>query len=147
MAVWIDDTLPAQDEWADMTSDACRALIEIWAYCKQGRNNGVIKNRRVQAASIYAKGKVLTELVEFGWLHPDGTGCGSDDCPKGAQGVTVVHNFLRYQESATDLAARIEKGRERSKKGNHKRWHLDGGRFDPTCIFCMKPELYIVKEA
>lgn len=139
MAVWVDDTLPEQDEWAEMSDSACRALIEIWAFCKRSRNNGVIKNHRLCDASKRAKGKVLSELVLNNWLHPDGTGCGSAHCPKGVQGVTVVHNYVLRQESATDTAARIEKSREKSRKGNHTRWHVDGGRFDPTCSFCQEP--------
>jgi hypothetical protein len=140
MAVWVDDTLPDQDEWADMSDAACRALIEIWAFCKRSRNDGVIKNHRLTDASKRAKGRVHEELVANGWIHPNGTGCASDDCPKGVAGVTIVHNFLRHQESAVNLAARIEAGRKKSQKANHVRWHVNGDRFDPTCWFCLHPD-------
>lgn len=142
MALWIDDTLPDQDEWLDMTPQARAALIELWAYCKRARNNGVIKTTRLHKASDAYDGNVGKELIAFGWLHKDGTGCGTDTCPKGVDGVSVMHNFVRHQESAKDMSARIEARREGGRKGNHKRHHVEKNRHDPTCGYCTGDKPY-----
>lgn len=137
MALWLDDTLSEQDRWLDMTPAARACLIELWLYCKRARNNGCIKTGRLHRVADSWTPEVMSELLEHRWLHRDGQGCGSDDCPQGVKGITVMHNFLQHQESAKDMSLRIERSRERSQKGNHKRWHTDRGVFDDQCKWCV----------
>jgi hypothetical protein len=141
MAIWIDDTLTEQDEWLDMSADARGCLIELWAYCKRARNDGVIKTTRLHKASDLFSVGVMAELIDNGWLHKDATGCGTDTCPTGIEGVSVMHNYLRHQESARDMSTRIEvsreKAREKSLKGNHQRWHIERSMPDPKCPLCI----------
>jgi len=140
MALWLDDTLSEQDRWLDMTPTARACLVELWLYCKRARNNGVIQTARLHRASDAFTPEVMAELVAHRWLHKDGTGCGTDTCPRGIDGVSVLHDFLQHQESAKDMSARIENRRELSRKGNHKRWHVDGNKYDPACQFCAEGE-------
>jgi hypothetical protein len=136
MALWLDDNLSQLDRWDDMSPTARACLIELWLYCRRAKNNGTIRNSKLKKASELLTPKVQNELVEQRWLHLNGTGCGTDTCPRGVPGVAIMHDYLQHQESAADMTARIETGRERSRKANHKRWHVDGKRHDPTCSLC-----------
>lgn len=136
MGLWLDDTLSEQDRWLDLTPQARACLVELWLYCKRARNNGVIPTVRLHRASDAFTVEALRELEAQRWLHKDGTGCGTDTCPPGIKGVTVMHDFLQHQESAKDMSTRIENRRELSRRGNHKRWHVERGVVDPACAFC-----------
>lgn len=138
MALWLDDNLSQLDRWDDMSPAARACLIELWLYCRRAKNNGVIRNEKLRKATNLLTKKVESELVEQRWIHLDGAPCGSEHCPRGIPGVAVMHDYLQHQESATNMTARIEKGREKSRKGNHERWHAQRGVLDPTCSLCME---------
>lgn len=136
MGLWVDDTLSEQDRWLDMTPKARACLVELWLYCKRARNDGAIKTTRLHKASDAFDAKVMKELIAHRWLHKDGTGCGTDTCPKGIDGVSIMHDFLQHQESAKDMTARIETRRESGRYGNHKRHHVNRKITDPACSYC-----------
>lgn len=136
MGLWIDDTLSEQDRWLDMSAEARACLIDLWLYCRRAKNDGVIKEARLKKASDLLTASVRSELIDQHWMHRGGKGCGTDTCPKGIAGVVVMHDYLQHQESARDMTTRIDRGRELSKRGNHKRWHIDRGIVDPDCRFC-----------
>lgn len=136
MAIWIDDTLSEQDKWADLSSDAKAALVELWMFCKRARNDGAFRANRLYKASEALTPSAEVELRDKGWLHDGGRGCGTDTCPKGVVGYVVMHDFLQHQESSREMASRIDSRRELSKKGNHTKWHTNRGVFEPTCKFC-----------
>ncbi|MGZ6589334.1 MAG: hypothetical protein ACXVHX_34330 [Solirubrobacteraceae bacterium] len=136
MGLFIADELTEADEWLEMSHAARTSLVELWSYCKRAGNNGVIKTVRLHRASDAYTPEVLAELIAHGWAHKDGTGCGTDFCPPGLDGYTVMHNYVRWQESASEKRARIEQKSEAGKRGMHKRWHTNKGIKDPSCEFC-----------
>lgn len=140
MGLWVDDTLSEQDRWLDMSPQARACLVELWLYCKRARNDGAIKTTRLHKASDAFNAKVMKELIEHRWLHKDGTGCGTDTCPTGIAGVSIMHDFLQHQESAKDMTARIETRRESGRLGNHKRHHVNRSITDPSCSYCTGAE-------
>lgn len=117
MALWIDDTLSEQERWWGMSTAARTCLIELWLYCRRSRNDGVIATQRLHRASDAFSAEVYDELITNRWCHKDASGCGSDTCPKGAEGFTVMHDYLEHQESASDMSNRIERQRQKKREG------------------------------
>lgn len=140
MALWVDDNLSENERWWSMSPEATTCLIELWLYCRRAKNNGAIQTTRLQRASNHYNDVVRTELEANGWLHIDGTGCGTDFCPQGIPGVSIMHDYLQHQESAKDQTIRVERRREAGKLGSHRRWHRDAGVHDPSCKFCLYGE-------
>lgn len=136
MALWLDDNLSESERWWSMSPAGRACLIELWLYCRRAKNNGVMPTERLHKASDAFSVEVMQELIDQRWLHKDGAGCGTDTCPRGLQGYAVMHDYLQHQESAQDMTARIERSRELSRKGNHKRWHEEKGLLVKTCVYC-----------
>ena len=112
MALWIDDLLPDQDKYLDLSFRARACLVEVWCYAKRSRSDGVIKVERLHRASDAFAPEVMDELIAVGWWHEGGKGCGDETCPKGISGYVVLHDFLEHQESAKRQSKRISDSRK-----------------------------------
>ena len=112
MALWIDDLLPDQDKYLDLSFRARACLVEVWCYAKRSRSDGVIKLERLHRASDAFAPEVKDELIAGGWWHEGGRGCGDETCPKGISGYVVLHDFLEHQESAKRQSERIQNARK-----------------------------------
>src|SRR6201999_2579692 len=49
-----------------------------------------------------------------------------------------VHDYLKHQRSAAEIADAIEQKRSAGGLGNHVRWHVGAGKFDPDCPHCTR---------
>lgn len=116
MGLWIDDGLTELDRWLDLSGDAKGCLIELWSYCYRAGNDGVLPTKRLHRASESFSRDVLAELIANKWVHKDGSGCGTDTCPEGIDGYTVMHDFTQWQESATEKRERIERAKRKREK-------------------------------
>jgi hypothetical protein len=48
-----------------------------------------------------------------------------------------LHDYLHYQPSRTTVLAEREEKTQAGLKGNHKRWHVERRKHDPTCPLCI----------
>lgn len=126
MALWIDDLLPDQDKYLDLSFRARACLVEVWCYAKRSRSDGVIKVERLHRASDAFAPEVMDELIAVGWWHEGGKGCGDETCPKGISGYIVMHDFLEHQESAKRQSERIRNSRASAqKKADARRRYME----------------------
>ena len=126
MALWIDDLLPDQDKYLDLSFRARACLVEVWCYAKRSRSDGVIKIERLHRASDAFAPEVMDELIAVGWWHEGGKGCGDETCPKGISGYVVLHDFLEHQESAKRQSERIRNSRvSAQKKADARRRYME----------------------
>lgn len=139
-AIWLDHNLLRQREWYAMSADAQSMLIELWMESRGARNDGVFETMRVSKVCNHFSVPAMEELIANGWMHKDGTGCGSDWCPKGTDGHVVMHNVAGRQETRGAITERQKNGlqakREAALKTNHQRHHLDKGKWSEECRLC-----------
>lgn len=122
MGLWIDDGLTENPRWIALSGDAKGTLIELWSYCYRAGNDGVLPTRLLHRASDSFTPDTFAELVSEKWAHKDGNGCGTDTCPQGLDGYTVMHDFVQWQESAAEKRERIERAkRKREEHANQMR--------------------------
>lgn len=63
-------------------------------------------------------------LIEAGLWHDDCHDC--PECPQPGRKKLYVHDYLKYQLSATEIADRREKRKAAGRKGAEVRWGADG---------------------
>lgn len=121
MALWIDDLLPDQDKYLDLSFRARACLVEIWCFAKRSKSDGVVKVQRLHRASDAFSPEVMAELIDNNWWHEGGRGCGTESCPRGIDGYVVLHDFVDHQESAKAQSQRIQKAREKKREDAARR--------------------------
>ncbi len=55
-----------------------------------------------------------------------------------ARGGYRFHDWDQYQPSREEVTAERGKKSIGGRIGNHRRWHVDRGRFDPECVHCQR---------
>lgn len=139
MAVWIDDLMTERDKWKDMSAEGQAALIELMTMCKRSGNDGMFRPDRLEdVRNLRRYPNAFDELLEAGWVHPLGFGCGTEHCPPGIPGYHVFHDFLQRNETAEEMTKRIESKSAGGKKGNHIKWHVKKNVTKPGCRFCQE---------
>lgn len=124
--ITVHDGMPEHPKIVGLSDAAFRKMIELWCYSSRNRADGVIP----RAEWMKARPKVRKELTESvpGWrpLFID----------LGGRGVEV-HDYLRHQRSAEQIAVVSEQKKRAGAKGNHDRWHVGPkGRPQPDCPLC-----------
>lgn len=106
-----------------LSDAAFRLIIETWAYCRRSANDGRIDDAVWRKRS---KPRARRELADAGLVehHP---------------GFVQVHDYLDWQQSAAEIDEARAKKSKAGALGNHKKWHAERGRFDPSCEYCAPP--------
>lgn len=103
-----------------VSKDARLHLLELWAHCNEYRTDG-----RVHKAILDQAGKkVSEELLGANWVeHHEGD-------------WFYMHDYLKHQKSADELADAREQKQQRGRRGAHVRFHENRGITDPDCAYC-----------
>lgn len=120
--VSIDHGLPENSKVVGLSDKAFRLYIEAICYCSRQQSDG-----RITDAAMRRMGRPrdAVECLEAGLFDQYGTGW-------------EVHDYLRHQRSAEEIAAIREGKADNGNKGAHVRWHLARRRFDDKCEWCLK---------
>lgn len=108
-----------------LSDKAFRLHVCLMALCNEERNDGLIYEQ-----DLYDKGKsVGQELIKAGLVHDAG------------EGQYQMHDYLRHQNSALEIAEKSKDKQERGSRGGvqsaHNRWHVKRDKFDPNCELCV----------
>lgn len=95
-------TLPRHPKLEALPRSARWLLIELWCYCHETRNDGVVAGPAWAARGTKAE---RAALIAAGWAHPQ------DD------GTVVMHDYLDYQQSAEEIEALSNKRSAAGKAG------------------------------
>lgn len=122
--ITVHDGMPEHGKIEGLSDAAFRQLIELWCLCSRTKNDGLLSE-----ASWRKRGTPRTrkELMDAGLAEV-------------ADGGIQMHDYLKHQRSAAEIAEIQETKRAAGKKGagigNHKRHHVDKGVFNPECEWC-----------
>lgn len=118
--VSIDHGMPENRKIVGLSDRAFRLYVEAICYCSRQQSDGSIP-----AAALQRMGRPATarELVAAGLFEPVGADW-------------MVHDYLRHQRSADEIAAFRQSRAESGDKGAHMRWHVGRRRTDPNCQWC-----------
>jgi hypothetical protein len=105
-----------------LTDKAFRAFIAALCYCSRQETDGRIV---AGAAKMIAPPRVIVELVDAGLLEADGQDF-------------WVHDYLKHQRSADEIAAFRASRSEDGKRGAHLRWHIPRRQRSKDCEYCLQ---------
>lgn len=123
--ITVHDGMPEHGKIEGLSDAAFRQLIELWCLCSRTKNDGLLTE-----ASWRKRGTPRTrkELLDAGLAETVGGGI-------------QMHDYLKHQRSAAEIAEIQETKRAAGKKGagigNHKRHHVGKGVFNPECEWCV----------
>lgn len=119
----VHDHIDEHPKIEPLSDGAFRLVLETWAYCRRNANDGRIDDAVWRKRS---KPKARRELADAGLVEQ-------------RDGFVQVHDYLDWQQSAAEIDEARAKKSKAGALGNHKKWHTDRGRFDPSCEFCAPP--------
>lgn len=105
-----------------LSDKAFRAFVAALCYCSRQETDGRIVPG---AAKMITTPRVLMELVDAGLLEVDGQDF-------------LVHDYLKHQRSAVEIAAFRESRSEDGKRGAHLRWHVPRRQRSKNCEYCLQ---------
>ncbi|HET6290466.1 MAG TPA: hypothetical protein VFG15_27430 [Amycolatopsis sp.] len=118
----VHDGIEDHPKTAALTDKGFRLLVTTWGWCSRHRTDG-----RVPLAVWKKRGTkgsrdelVRARLVE---VHDD---------------HVMMHDYLEHQRSSEFIAEKIEAKKRGARLGNHRRWHVEGKKYDPACEFCVE---------
>lgn len=123
--VKLDAEYAADDKLIEAGPMAELLYIRGLCFCKRTLSDGKIKKSQLAsvALGIPSAAKHAQALVTVGaW--------------RATQGGWVIVAWLKRNKSAAQIAEDIEARRLKSLHGNHQRWHVQEGKYDPTCELC-----------
>ena len=106
-----------------LSDAAFRLHMELMCWAKEEATDGLIEADAI--ASFGRPPKVWSELRKRGLLDDAGGG------------DVVVHDFLDWQEPATETRRKSAAQSTFGAKGNHDRWHAQRGLVVEKCPFCI----------
>jgi hypothetical protein len=105
-----------------MSKDARLHLLTLWQDCNEYRTNGVVDHD-----ALHDEGpEVAQELIDWGWVHPI----------KGTSDY-YCHDYLKHQKSRAQIESARAGKSSSGAAGAHVRWHVNEGKFEPTCALCV----------
>jgi hypothetical protein len=138
-----DDQFPAFREVDGLSDTAFRLHVTAFFWCRINRTDGLIRLEDLDlvCARVRASERFAAECVRRGAWHDARNDCGSEHClgSAGADGW-VLHDFLKDNQSAAEMAAEEAGKSAGGKHGNHRRWHEKRKIKVPECEFCEVPE-------
>lgn len=123
----VHDGMPDHPKVDGLSDKAFRLLVESWCWCSRHHTDG-----RVPTATWVKRGtaKARAELVDAGLVHVH-------------TGHVEMHDYLEHQRSAAQIAEIMEAKRRAGALGNHNRWHVPPGRYDPNCPMCISDPSHV----
>ncbi|WP_103348968.1 hypothetical protein [Amycolatopsis sp. CA-128772] len=107
-----------------LSDRAYRVITALWCWCADKRTDGVVRRPNWRKRGLTQR--IRDELVSAALLEV-------------VDADTIqVHDYLDWQQSAEQIADAIAQKRSAGGLGGHKRWHAGAGRFDPTCVHCVR---------
>jgi hypothetical protein len=121
-SIRISNSIMESRKVVGLSDKAFRAYIAALCYCSRQETDGKII---VGAAKMIGGPRIIMELVEAKLLEPDGQDF-------------WVHDYLKHQRSAAEIAAFRESRSEDGKRGAHLRWHVPRRQKSKDCEYCLK---------
>lgn len=120
--ITVHDGMPWHPKIEGLSDKAFRLLIESWCWCSLNKTDGHIKS-----TSWAKRGTAATrrELMAAGLAEDDLTG-----------GV-IMHDYDLHQKTSDEIAEYQAERAEEGQLGAHQRWHVNRGKRDPDCKFCI----------
>lgn len=107
-----------------LSDKAFRLHVTLMGLCNEDRNDGIISRADLDMLGT----KPGKELIDKQLIHATN------------DGQYQLHDYLKHQNSRTEIEALIADkqaaGRRGGTKSAHKRWHLDRNIIDPNCELC-----------
>lgn len=121
----VHDGMPDHPKIEALSDRGFRALITLWCWCSRQLTDGHVPKAAWEKRTTPAVRRELiaAELVE--------------QLPGGD---VAMHDYLDWQRSAVAVQTASEKKQSAARLGNHNRWHVKEGRFDPACEHCTHPK-------
>lgn len=94
----MDDRYPEHPKIDALSDGAFRLHVAAMAYCAREMSDGTVPKNRIARLTPNYRPKHLAELLTAAAFHDGGQGCGTDDCPIGASGLIVVHDYLQWNK-------------------------------------------------
>ncbi len=120
----LHDGMPDHPKIEGLSDKAFRVLIETWCWSSRQHADGCMSAKQWTKR---AKPKVRRELEQAGLIKVVGT-------------EAQVHDYLKHQNSAAEIAEQKQNRKHGGKYGSHQRWHVKEGRYDPACEYCTAPD-------
>jgi hypothetical protein len=121
----VHDGMPDHPKVDALSDKAFRLLVTTWCWCSEYRTDGKVKRALWDRRGTP---KARRELIDAGLAEDLG--------PDGVQ----MHDYLQHQRSKAEIdeysAARKASLQRSSVAGNHKRWHVQEGRWRADCPLC-----------
>ncbi|KUM34564.1 hypothetical protein [Arthrobacter sp. EpRS71] len=119
-----------------LSDAAFRLHVTLIALANEETRDGLVSDSDLLAKGSKAKKELITAGLVVGL--PDGT--------------FALHDYLKHQNSAEEIARYKAEQKERGQRGGlksaHTRHHVNKGRIDPNCALCpgAEPPEYEPKE-
>lgn len=121
----VHDGMPEHGKIEALSDRGFRALIELWCWCSRQLTDGHVPKAAWEKSTTAATRR---ELIAAKLVDPQ------------PDGDVIMHDYLDWQRSSAVVAAASEKKQAAARIGNHNRWHVREGRFDPACEHCTRPK-------
>lgn len=113
-----------------LSDKAFRLHVCLMALCNEDRNDGIILKHDFEQFGPKAARELLTPVP------------GSNPLAyKLDDGTYRLHDYLKHQNSALEIAEKSKDKQERGSRGGvqsaHNRWHVKRDKFDPNCELCV----------
>ena len=117
----VHDGIEDHPKIAPLSDAAFRLLVTTWGWCSRHRTDG-----RVPPEVWKKRGTKRTraELEAAGLVDVQ-------------DGRPEMHDYLEHQRSAALIEEKKEAKRRAGAVGNHRRWHVPHGKYDPDCPLCI----------
>lgn len=115
----LDDDFTEHPKVDALSDSAFRLHVSGMRYCAKNLTDGRIPRNRVGRLKPGYRPAQLEELLDGCLWHLGGQGCGTEDCPKGAVGEYVVHDYLQWNKPASWWDER--RRRETERKAEYRR--------------------------
>lgn len=109
--VKMDDMVPENPKFVDLSDRAYRIHWDAICYCNRRLTDGHIRRGALRA--LGATPRYVAELIDAGLWEPS---------PNGTGGY-MIHDYLDYQPSKTEVEERRKKRSDAGAKGARARWH------------------------
>jgi hypothetical protein len=120
--ITVHDGMPWHPKVEGLSDKAFRLLVESWCWCSLQKTDG-----RIKATSWAKRGSAAArrELIAAGLAVDDG------------EGGVIMHDYDQHQKTSEEIAEYQEQRAEEGAFGGHQRWHVNRGKRDSDCKFCI----------
>lgn len=94
----VDDGFPDHPKIDALSDGAFRLHVAGKCYAAKTLSDGIVPVARVPRLKPGYKVQQLNELLRAEVWHKGGEGCGTEQCPTGAPGQYVIHDYLEWNK-------------------------------------------------